>query len=260
MKAPRPRPDAPPREKNLLYRNVANELRRRIITGVYPPNARLPGLNELVDEFAVSVITVRRALRELAYEGLLFGHQGLGVFVKEKAVIHRVLAGDADRSIGDEIKRAGYQPLIKELKFARVATDEETARRLGVKPGTKVMRHEKLAFADAEPVSLHILHLPEPLGRRLGEALGKDFIFRVLKHKKVEFDRLAFEFAAAALGNDQADLFKLPAGFPMSVVYFTPIAKSGKPILTGITICRADRFVYEVEVPAVARKPARRMA
>src|ERR1700693_3617932 len=95
-------------EREFLYRDVASRLRERITSGKYPPNPKLPSLYDLVDEFEVSAISVRRALRELNYEGLIYGEQGRGVFVKAKAVIHRVLAADADRSIRDEIARAGF--------------------------------------------------------------------------------------------------------------------------------------------------------
>ena len=71
---------------------------------------------------------MRRALRELVYEGLVQGHQGLGVFVKTKPRIHRVLAGDPDRSIGDEIRRAGFVPRLAELNQGEIKADDKIRR------------------------------------------------------------------------------------------------------------------------------------
>ncbi|MBX6425832.1 MAG: GntR family transcriptional regulator [Variibacter sp.] len=235
--------------KPFLYRDVATKLRERILTGVYLPNAKLPSLNELVEEFKVSAISVRRALRELAYEGLVYGEQGRGVFVKPKSIIHRVLAANADRSMGDEIERAGFQPTIKELMHDRIEADEDTAVRLRVAPGTMVHRHQKLVFADSEPVSLNFLYFTDEVAPRLTPFLAKTFVFRMLELARLHVHHSRFEFGALALGNDYAGLFKKPAGFPMGVLHFTPLTKSGKALLTGTTIFRSDRFIFELDVP-----------
>ena len=233
----------------LLYRDVATKLRERVTAGVYSPNAKLPSLNDLVEEFNVSAISVRRALRELSYEGLIYGEQGRGVFVKPKSVIHRVIATNAERSIGDEINRAGFKPTIKELRYDRVKSDAETAARLKIAPGTKIHRHQKLILADAEPVSLHFLYFTDDIAPRVKSYLANTFVFRMLERARFDVYQTRFEIGALALNSDHSALFKKPAGFPMGVLYFTPLTKSGRPILTGTTIFRSDRFVFELNVP-----------
>ena len=138
-----------------LYNDVARQLRKRIEDRVYTPGGKLPSMNELCSSFGVSAITVRNALRELAQQGLISGHQGLGVFVKERGQIHRVLAGSPQRSIGDEIARAGFraplaQPLRPAFRANRVAwraaveLRRNTNAGLGPRGGRRVcaaMRH-----------------------------------------------------------------------------------------------------------------------
>lgn len=237
------------RGRAFLYRDVATKLRKRITAGTYPPNTKLPSLYELVEEFRVSAISVRRALRELAYEGLIYGEQGRGVFVKSKGVIHRVIATNAERSIGDEIERAGFKPTIKSLGYDRLKADDETASRLQVAPATKIRRHQKLVLADSEPVSLHFLYFTEDIAPRLKLYLADTFVFRMLDLARLHPHQTRFEFAALALSNEYAPLFKKPAGFPMGIINFTPVTKSGTPILTGSTIFRSDCFVFELVVP-----------
>jgi GntR family transcriptional regulator len=236
-------------EKSFIYRDVALKIRERIISGKYRPNAKLPSLYDLIDEFQVSTISVRRALKELTNEGLIYGEQGRGVFVKAKGVIHRVLPVDSNSSTGDEIARAGFAPRIQELRRDRVSASEETALRLGLKPGTKIHRHQKLIFADDEPVSFHILYYPEKIAEQLAPNLDKMFVFRLLHHAKIKVSKTRFEFGASALTSEQVDVFNIPVGFPMGVVYFTPLGKGGQPILTGTTIYRSDRFLYEITAP-----------
>lgn len=249
MATQKPDSDGRTRDRAFLYRDVATKLRKRIAAGTYSHNNKLPSLHDLVEEFNVSAISVRRALRELAYEGLIYGEQGRGVFVKPKSVIHRVIATNAERSIGDEIARAGFKPTIKDLKYDRVKADDETAGRLQVAPATKIHRHQKLIFADSEPVSLHFLYFTDDIAPRLKLYLANTFVFRMLELARLRAYQTRFEFAALALSNKYSALFKKPAGFPMGVLNFTPATKSGRPILTGTTIFRSDRFVFEVTVP-----------
>lgn len=249
MPIARRRPASKTGEKSFIYRSVALKIRDRIMSGKYRPNAKLPSLYELIDEFQVSTISVRRALKELANEGLIYGEQGRGVFVKPKSVIHRVLPVSSDSSIGREIAHAGFEPRIQELKRDRIPADEHVAARINVKPGTKIHRHQKLIFADAEPVSFHILYYPDKIAERLSANLDKMFVFLLLQQARLKVEKTRFEFGAAALTNEHADLFNLAIGFPMGTVYFTPMMKNGEPILTGVTIYRSDRFLYEIAAP-----------
>jgi DNA-binding GntR family transcriptional regulator len=236
-------------QRAFLYDDLVTALRARIARGSYPAGSRLPSLSELTKEFEVSAITVRRALQELTYEGLLRGHQGLGVFVKTKPRIHRVLAGDPDRSIGDEIGRAGFTPRLEEIDHAIIKAGDDVAARLGARPGTSVFRHQKLTFANDEPVALHVLHMPPALARRLRPELSKLFIFALLDKHKIAVDNLKCEFSSTTLSRDYARLFQLPGGQPMMRVDYTAIGENGKPLLLGLTICRPDRFVFEVNLP-----------
>jgi GntR family transcriptional regulator len=235
--------------RGFLYSDLLSELRSRIASGHYPPGGRLPSLAELTREFDVSSITVRRALRELVYEGLVRGHQGLGVFVKSKPLIHRVLAGDPDRPIGDEIERAGFTPRLAEIDSRTIKADDEIAKRLGVPYGRSVFRHRKQTFANEEPVALHILHMRPSLARLLGAELGELFIFSLMKKRKIPIANLKCEFSCTALSVDHARLLQLQAGHPALRVDYTAIGGNGKPLLLGSTICRADRFVFEVNLP-----------
>lgn len=239
----------PPPQRAFLYSDLVTALRARITRGTYQPGSRLPSLSGLTKEFGVSAITVRRALRELAYEGLVQGHQGVGVFVKTKPRIHRVLAGDPDRSIGDEIGRAGFTPRLEEVDHAIVKASDDVAARLGVRPDAPVFRHQKLTFANDEPVALHVLHLRPVLARKLRPEISKLFLFALLDKHNIVIENLKCEFSSISLSEEHARVIGLPAGLPMMRVDYTATEVKGRPLLLGLTICRPDRFVFEVNLP-----------
>lgn len=233
-------------KKPLIYQEIAKELREHIASGRYQPDTKLPSLYELTAEFNVSTISVRRALKELTSEGLIYGEQGRGVFVRPKAVIHRVLPADSNSSTGDEIARAGFLPRILEVSSEIVSASEDIAQRLNVKPGTRIYCHRKMVFADSQPVSFHTLYFPRKIVNRLKSKLHTMFIFQVLHEVDISVEKTKFEFGATALASEHIDLFRLPVGYPMGVVYFTPLDKAGAPILVGVTLYRSDRFLYEM--------------
>jgi DNA-binding GntR family transcriptional regulator len=245
-----PRPTRPKLSQNgLLYKTIALELRRRVSEGVYAPGSKLPGLRELVEEFRVSTITVRRALRELTSEGLILGQQGLGVFIKPKRTIHRLLAADPDNSIGDEIRRAGLVPEFQEGDFRQVKADADIAERLSVRVGSNIYRHEKFVSVSHEVLSQHTLHIPPALALRLRDGLTRQFIFRLLKEQNIAFTRTRFEFSSSVIDQALSPVFDLPVGFPLLQVRYTPVEADGTALLTGVTICRADMFVFDVDIP-----------
>ena len=250
MKRQRPsRMRAPVRApgRTFLYANVADELRRRIADGLYEAGRPIPTEGALVREFGVSPITIRRALRELTFEGMLFGRQGLGVFVADRRRIVRVLSGDSRPSIGDEIRRAGLEPGIKELAWTQVR-EPGVARRLGLGPRAPLHRHEKLILADGEPVSIDVVYLPRELGDRLRNELTEDFVFPLLAGAGIAVAHSEFQFEGGAVSAEHAALLGVPVRAPLIRVHYTLYAPGGAPILTGVTTARSDRFIFALSL------------
>ena len=65
----------------ISHRDIAHELRLRILTARYKPGQRIPPERELLEEFGCSRLTVARAMAPLAAEGLVERHRGRGTFV-----------------------------------------------------------------------------------------------------------------------------------------------------------------------------------
>jgi DNA-binding GntR family transcriptional regulator len=64
-----------------IYQQIADALRLGISTGKYPPGRALPSETELADQLGVARLTVRKAVRVLAEEGLVAVVKGRGAFV-----------------------------------------------------------------------------------------------------------------------------------------------------------------------------------
>jgi GntR family transcriptional regulator len=236
------------REDGFLYRTVAGELRDRIKRGVYRPGQQVPTEADLVREFRVSGITVRRAIRDLVLEGLVQGRRGAGVFVRERRRVVRSLGGDFRESLGDEIRRAGEEPGIRELACALVDAPEDVARRLQLRRGARVYRHEKLVLADGEAVGIDVAYLPRRLGERVKAGLAREFVFPLLLAEGVAIPSIEFAVEGDTMSEAESRLLGLPVGSPALVVHYTPRDRDDRPLLTGRNLTRADRFTYTFRV------------
>jgi len=72
------------------YEQVKRQLRQEIESGVLAPGQLLPSQAELTAKYGVSDITIRRALQDLASNGILQRVTGVGTFVREVKIAPRV--------------------------------------------------------------------------------------------------------------------------------------------------------------------------
>jgi GntR family transcriptional regulator len=63
------------------YRQIADIIRRRITSGKYPADMRIPTESEMVEEFEVARTTARRAVGVLREEGLIYTVPNRGSYV-----------------------------------------------------------------------------------------------------------------------------------------------------------------------------------
>ena len=64
-----------------IFQQLYEQLARRIVSGFYPPGARLPSVRELAASLTINPNTIQRAYRELEAEGYICSVPGRGSFV-----------------------------------------------------------------------------------------------------------------------------------------------------------------------------------
>ncbi|MFK4801595.1 GntR family transcriptional regulator [Streptomyces sp. MPA0124] len=67
------------------YRQIANDLRRKIEDGTIPPGRRIPSIVEMEQEYEVARDTLRKATQVLKDEGLVETVKGMGIFVVDRS-------------------------------------------------------------------------------------------------------------------------------------------------------------------------------
>jgi GntR family transcriptional regulator len=133
---------------------VADDLRRRIVSGALATGERLPSERQLSAHYRVSTPTLRDALGVLQAEGLVEKVQGRGNFVRKPPprLTYPGAAEVADLHIVSS--------------FSEVAAAGEVAARLGVPSDTTVTQYVCLVHRGDTPQSLTHLYVPHA-GRQL---------------------------------------------------------------------------------------------
>lgn len=112
-----------------MYLQIAEQIRRRVAVGDWPPGYELPSIRALAASTRVSVITIKRAYSDLEHEGVIVTRQGKGSFVAERADLstrlrfdeldaHLTAAVDLGRALG-----LSAEDLASRLHEGRSATN-----------------------------------------------------------------------------------------------------------------------------------------
>lgn len=154
------------------YRQVADEIRRRIAAGALPAGAPLPSEPALIDEFGVSRTSVRDAIALLRSEGLVVTEHGRATFVRAKLPVRRIASDryrvDAAQVTGaappqtsftadQGITWADYQ---LDKQFREVPATSHLAELLEVAPGTPLLERRFTFRALGVPQQMSTSYYP----------------------------------------------------------------------------------------------------
>jgi GntR family transcriptional regulator len=156
-----------------LYEQVADDLRKKISTGELAPGAQLPSEPELDTLYSVSRGTTRKALAQLASEGLTESRQGKGVFVRatESLLWHlSKFEGDGRPDTGGmdawatEVAEQGHTP-HQDVEVLLQPAPRQIASRLNVEPDVFVVLRRRIRYVDDTPAQLSSSWFPEDIAR-----------------------------------------------------------------------------------------------
>jgi GntR family transcriptional regulator, arabinose operon transcriptional repressor len=66
------------------YSSIIRQMKQRIVDGEWKPNEKIPSEKSLAAEFEVCHATMKKALKELEREGIMWAHRGRGRFVSDQ--------------------------------------------------------------------------------------------------------------------------------------------------------------------------------
>ena len=100
-----------------IYAQLMEEIKRRIISGVYKPGEKMPSVRDLAAEASMKPNTMQRAFAQLEQEGLLYTQRTSGRFVTEDE--ERIM--DMKNELAKELIRDFWKNM-EQLGFGRQQT------------------------------------------------------------------------------------------------------------------------------------------
>jgi len=231
-----------------LYQQLQRGLRHAIETNILAPDQALPPERDLAQGFAVSRITIRKALEGLVEEGLLVRRQGSGTFV----------AGRVEKnfakltSFTEDMISRGRSPTSVWLKRAPDTITPDESITLGLSPGTPVYRFHRLRYADGAPMALEFCIVQLFCLPSVNEVNGS--LYAALQSHGYRPTRALQRLRAVRFNNGQADLLKAKAGEPGLLVERRGFLADGRAIEFSSSYYRGDTydFVAELTLAGVA--------
>ncbi|WP_170473993.1 phosphonate metabolism transcriptional regulator PhnF [Ruegeria arenilitoris] len=227
-------------KKTPIWKSIALNLTSDIAEGRYGTGDRLPTEAQLAAKHGVNRHTVRRALSDLAEQGLVHPRRGAGVFVA---------ARPTDYPIGKRVRyhksisASGKIPGKKILALTTRAADETEADALNLTAGDAVHVYDGLSLADGQPIAMFQSLFPaERLPGILDALTQTGSVTRALQLCGVDdYTRVSTRLTARAASATQGLHLKLPEGAPVLHSLGINADSSGQPVEFGKTVFAGER-------------------
>lgn len=233
-----------------LFVQVVETIKTRIFNHEYGPGDSIPSAKELEKEFNVSNITIRRAIEQLAREGVIVPRRGMRAQVAEQIndIVEIEITGDfrtwVDMAIGRKLG------ITAEIIDRQIITCPKPIREiLALDPAEKVERIKRIRKLKKNPISYYINYGPSELLTKLSsrEIEKQTFIETFQKVSKIKLKSMEQRVQASSADMDLASLLHVDFGFPLFFVQNIYYSEKGIPMAVTHMYYRSDRYVYTVK-------------
>jgi DNA-binding GntR family transcriptional regulator len=214
------------------HRQIANDLRRQIAAGVYPPGSSLPPETEMAALYGVSRGTVRQAIIALQMEGLLDTRQGA-----RRTVLRATPAQSFARlqSFAQWAAGNGRIPGGLIVRLHRSPASPEQAAELRIAAGDPLLHVLRVRTLDGEPVLVERTAYTDRVADAIA-ALPRDIpslTQAMLETTGVAYGHGKHVIDAVAAGATEASLLEIRRGSPMLRHRYVISSTDGSPFLSS---------------------------
>ncbi|MGF1682776.1 GntR family transcriptional regulator [Photobacterium makurazakiensis] len=159
-----------------MYRQIADAIREKIKTGDYKSGEALPTEAQLREEFSVSRVTVRQALKLLVEQDVLNSIQGSGTYVKENKANYDMYQYT---SFYEKLSLLNVETRSDILAFEIKPASITIAEALEIADNERVFYVKRIRYIDDNPATLEETWMPL--------SLFPDLTYEVMQGSKYEY-------------------------------------------------------------------------
>jgi len=179
-----------------LYSDIYHILKGEIDSNVYPPKTILPGEEELSERFSVTRNTIRRALKKLQGEGLVYTVKGRGVVVLEPITDNRLVFSATNHLGFQDLMTFPQNKFIKKLTtkvlvFKEIEVDNLLSEHTSFNVGDIAYYIERLRMVNGKAMAIDSSYFRKESMPELKEINAQESIYQYVRDEKL------FKIAAA---------------------------------------------------------------
>ncbi|MDK8181917.1 trehalose operon repressor [Paenibacillus sp. UMB4589-SE434] len=163
------------------YEHIMDEIIQHIENGKWKDGVKIPSETELMESYAASRGTVRKAVDLLQERGYVQKIHGKGVYVTRKKNIELSFGGIVSFKEANERLKRGFTTHVKEILHLKA--DRETAKRLGVKSKTDLHLIKRVRRTENENVILDINYFVTDMISGLTKEIAEDSIYAYIEQQ-----------------------------------------------------------------------------
>ncbi len=220
-----------------LYKQVANKIREDIVSNGTKDGEAITTETMLAQMYEVSRVTVRRDVKLLIEEGLVYSVHGSGTYVSEKKIEHDIYKL---QGFTEEMSGLHNNPSNEILEFQLSKPSEEVQGYLKLGDNDKVYYVKRLRLADGKPLILEESYLPFDMFPDLSVNVMKESKYEYIEQKGFKIskrhadlkpilptaelmEQLHLEESAPMLCLEAYSTFDDGTRFEYSKVYYHPV-------------------------------------
>lgn len=249
------------------YHQIYLVLREQLEEGRFVEG--LPPELELARQFGVGRVTVRRALEQLAQEGLIVREAGRGTrpVARTESATRRPRDGTGTQrptrlsGLLQNIVSVSRSTSVKVLEWRVILASENMAEALQIPVGASVRKAVRRRSTSAGPVSHITTYVPEALVRNFGRReLAHKPILQLLEESGIELGRARQTVSARQADAQVAAELDVPIGTALLWVRRLVYDVDDRPVQLLHGLYRPDRYEYQMELSQVGGIEARIVA
>lgn len=228
-----------------LYQQIYEDIRHKIDSGKLQPGDRIRSEVDLIKDYQVSRITVRRALSKLTADGYLYKKQGIGTFVGKPRVRRVISSID---SFSESCKTLGLVPSYRLNKLLIVPTRSDEQTFLKLDDNTKLIYSSRILFADGVPVMQENCFFPHTskFDWVLETSLEQPLYPLLKQHDVLPRSTAKRTLEIAIASPEMATMMKMPAAAPMFYKNDYLLDEKKEPLFIERSFMVGTRYVFDI--------------
>lgn len=229
-----------------LHHQLKESLAQQIVSGRWAAGIALPSENELCRHFAVSRGTLRRALADLAQQGLVDRRQGRGTFVAAAKFEGNILASYAFYRSG----AIAHDRDSRVIQCRRRPAPAELRRILDLDPGEGIYEIQRVQMMRGVPITLATSFFPASLCPGLEKHdLAHTLLYSLLEREYGVVFLRAEELLEPVLADDYvASQLAIRPGTPVFLVERRSRGHGDRVRELRRSYMRGDRYKYRIDL------------